>query len=157
MAYRMSGTTVRVHWIYPKRRKYYSKWPKSGRNQNKSHDRCQGPSDGSLGGWSHDQFPKMVKKTKVVALHCSFQNLFESCSKVLLLWRYKVEHFEKRCVFFLFFAFFSMKTTPNHMISTHLGIYEKGLQLLCRGKNHPKRKVHTLKGKLTLRDHKDHW
>jgi len=35
------------------------------------------------------------KKTKVVALHCSFQNLFELCSKVLLLWRYEVKDFQK--------------------------------------------------------------
>ena len=49
-------------------------------------------------------FPKW-SKTKVVALHCSFQNLFESCSKVLLLWRYEVEHFEKCRVFFCFLHF----------------------------------------------------
>ena len=60
-------------------------------------------------------------KTKVVALHCSFPNLVELCSEVLPLWRYDVKDFEKCCVFFfVFFAFFSMKTKPNNMISLHL-------------------------------------
>ena len=47
-----------------------------------------------------------------------------------------------------------MKTTPNKMISTHLESYEKGLQLMYRGKNDQKGKVDTLKGKLTLTDYK---
>ena len=47
-----------------------------------------------------------------------------------------------------------MKTKPNHMISTDLERLEKGLQLLYRGKIVQKRKVHTLKGKLTLTDYK---
>ena len=63
---------------------------------------------------------KNSKKTKVVALHCSFQNLFELCSKVLLLWRYEVKVFKSTAFFFVFFAFFLMKTTPNNMISPHL-------------------------------------
>jgi hypothetical protein len=58
-------------------------------------------------------------KTKVVALNYSFQNQLEFCPKVLPLWRYEVKDFQKRPVFF-FFAFFSMKTTANNMISTHL-------------------------------------
>jgi hypothetical protein len=53
---------------------------------------------------------------------------------VLLLWRYEVKDFSEHCVFFLFFVFFSMKTTPNNMISTHLESYKKGLQLLYHGK-----------------------
>ena len=32
---------------------------------------------------------------KVVALKCSFTNLFKLCSKVLQLWRYDVTAFEK--------------------------------------------------------------
>ena len=44
-------------------------------------------------------------KTKVVALHCNFQNLFKLCSKVLLLWRYEVKDFEKHRFFFFFFFF----------------------------------------------------
>ena len=31
------------------------------------------------------------QKTKVVALYCSFQNLFEVCPTALLLWRYEFE------------------------------------------------------------------
>ena len=61
-------------------------------------------SNGML-GWSHDQLPKMVKKTKIVALHCSFLNLVELCSEVLPLWRYDVEEFEKHCIFFCFLHF----------------------------------------------------
>ena len=45
-------------------------------------------------------------KTKVVALHCSFLNLVELCSKVLPLWRYDVKDFEKRRVFFFVFCIF---------------------------------------------------
>ena len=47
---------------------------------------------GSWGGWSHDQLLK-IKKNEVVALHCSFLDLFELCSKVLPLWRYDVKDF----------------------------------------------------------------
>jgi len=57
---------------------------------------------------------------KVVALHCSFQNQLELCSEVLLLWRYEVKDFQKCHIFILFFAFFSMKTTPNNIILLHL-------------------------------------
>jgi hypothetical protein len=91
--------------------------PKSEEKQDKDDYTCQGPSNGILGQWSHDQLPKM-DKMKVVALNYSFQNQLEFCSKVLLLWRYERKDFQKRPVFF--FAFFSMKTTPNNMISTHL-------------------------------------
>jgi hypothetical protein len=58
-------------------------------------------------------------KMKVVALNYSFQNQLEFSSKVLLLWRYERKDFQKRPVF-IYFAFFSMKTTANNMISTHL-------------------------------------
>ena len=47
-----------------------------------------------------------------------------------------------------------MKTKPNNMISPHLESQKKGLQLLYHGKIRQKRKVHTLKGKLTLTDYK---
>ena len=90
-------------------------------------------------------------------LYCSFPNLVELCSKVLLLLRYDVNDFEKCHVFFLFFAFFSMKTKPNNIISPHLESLKKGLQLLYHGKNDQKRKVHTLKGKLPLTDYKVYW
>ena len=51
-------------------------------------------------------------KPKVVALNCSFQNLFESCSKVLLLWIYEVKDFEKCHFFFLFFFFCFLHFSP---------------------------------------------
>jgi len=46
-----------------------------------------------------------------------------------------------------------MKTTPNKMISTHLESQKKRLQLLYHRKFDPKRKVHTLNGKLILIDY----
>jgi len=63
---------------------------------------------------------KNGQKTKVVALYCTLPNLFELCSELLLLWRYEVKDFSHCHIFFsFFFAFFSMKTTSNDMISTH--------------------------------------
>ena len=40
-----------------------------------------------MGCWKGDHMTNFLKwsKMKVVALHCSFQNLFELCSEVLLL------------------------------------------------------------------------
>ena len=49
---------------------------------------------------------KNGQKMKVVALYCSFPNLVELCSKVLLLLRYDVKDFEKCRIFFLFFCIF---------------------------------------------------
>jgi hypothetical protein len=45
-----------------------------------------------------------------------------------------------------------MKTTPNNMISTHLE--REGATTIVLWENHPKRKVHIIKQKLTLRDYK---
>ena len=81
-------------------------WPKSEEKQHANGFTYQGPSDRQSGGWSHDWLPKMVlKKTKVVALHCSFQNQLELCSKVLPLWRYNIKDFQKHLVFFCFLHF----------------------------------------------------
>jgi hypothetical protein len=44
-------------------------------------------------------------KTKVVALQCSFQILFESSSKVLWLLRYEVKDFSHCCICFGFLHF----------------------------------------------------
>ena len=44
-------------------------------------------------------------KTKVVALHCSFLNLFQLCSEVLLLWRYEVKDFFHHQLFSTFLCF----------------------------------------------------
>jgi hypothetical protein len=63
---------------------------------------CQGSSDGSLEGGHMANYLKCSKKTKVIDLDCSFQNLFELCSKVLLLWRYEVKDFSEHCVFLCF-------------------------------------------------------
>ena len=38
---------------------------KSEEKQDKDDFTYQGPSNRSLGGWSHDQLPKMVKKQKL--------------------------------------------------------------------------------------------
>jgi len=119
MVYRMSVTAFRVHCIYPKKKISLHPWPKSRRSQDKNDDTCQGPCNGLLGGWSHDQFPKMVKM-KVVALHCSFQNQLELCSKVLLLLRYEVKDFQKHHVFFFFFfcIFLNENNTKSHNFTT---------------------------------------
>ena len=60
----------------------------------------------------------------------------------------------KSAAFFFVFVFLSMKTKPNNMISRHLESQKKELQLLYHGKNDQKRKVHALKGKLTVTDYK---
>ena len=75
-----------------------------------------------MGCWKGDHVTDFLKwsKMKVVALHCSFQNLLQLCSEVLLLWRYDLKDFFSPLAFFDLFALFSMKTTPNNMISTHL-------------------------------------
>jgi len=107
---------------YTPKRKSQLIWPKSEEKQDANGFTYQGSSDGLSGGWSHDQLPKIKnKKTEVVALHYTFQNQLELCSKVLPLWRYNIKHFQKCCIFFFFFffAFLSIKTTPHYMISPH--------------------------------------
>ena len=59
--YLPSGTAFRVHvMVLPKRGKG-SNLMKSEENQDKDDFTYQGPSNRSLGGWSHDRLPKMVK------------------------------------------------------------------------------------------------
>ena len=74
-----------------------------------------------MGCWDGGHMTNYQKwsKMKAVALHCIFLNLVELYSEVLPLLRYDVKDFEKCCIFF-FFAFFSMKTEPNKMISPRL-------------------------------------
>ena len=48
----------------------------------------------------------LSKKIKVVALYCSFLDLFELCSKVFPLWRYDVNDFS-HCWLFSTFLHFS--------------------------------------------------
>ena len=63
--YPPSGTTFRVHvMVLPKRGKG-SNLMKSEEKQHKDDFTYQSPSNRSLGGWSHDQLPKMVKKQKL--------------------------------------------------------------------------------------------
>ena len=69
---------------------------------------------------------------KVVALKCSFTNLFKLCSKVLQLWRYDVTDFEKCHILVLVFAFFSMNTKPNCMISIDIKVRESTSVTHCR-------------------------
>ena len=64
MVYRMSGTAFRVYCIYSKK-EISSIVMKSEEKQDNHDFACQGPSNRSLGGWSHDQLPKMVKKRKL--------------------------------------------------------------------------------------------
>ena len=104
MVCRMSGTAFRVHCIYPRK--------EISSEGEKNKIRMIMPVGVHPMGNG--------KKTKVVALHCSFQNQFKLCPKVLPLWRYYIKDFQKCRIFFWFFAFFSIKTTPNNMISTQL-------------------------------------
>jgi len=57
----MSGTAS-GSTVYTQIMKYHLGQPRSGRTQQKDDYPCQGPSNMLLGGWSHDQLPKMVKK-----------------------------------------------------------------------------------------------
>jgi len=60
-----------------------------------------------MGSWEDDHMTtlKNGEKVKVVALQCSFKNLFEICSEVLWLWRYEVKDFLERPIFFCFLYF----------------------------------------------------
>ena len=80
---------VRVLCIYPIG-KCDLVWPKSQENQDNDDSACQGSFNSILGWWSHDQLPKIAKKKKKLQ---PFLNQFELCSKVLPLWRYKVNNF----------------------------------------------------------------
>ena len=64
-----------------------------------------------IGHWEVGHMTNYQKwsKTKVVALHCSFLNLVELCSEMLLLWRYEVKDFEKCRIFFCFLHFSQWK------------------------------------------------
>ena len=62
--YLPSGTAFRVHVMVPPKRGKGSNLMKSEEKQDKDDFTYQGPSNRSLGGWSHDQLPKMVKKQK---------------------------------------------------------------------------------------------
>ena len=72
-----------------------------------------------IGKWEGGHMTKFYKKIKikVVALNCSFQNLFKLCSKVHLLWRH-VKDFSEHHFYFFIFLNFSIK--PNHIILTDL-------------------------------------
>ena len=137
--------------VYPKR-KYQLFLSKSEEKQHKHDFTCQAPSNGILGWWSHDQLPKMVEK-KVVVLHCSFLNLLELWSEVLLLWRYQVrdsshhQHFQPCCVFL------HENNTKQHDFNKVRKLREKAT-IIISWEKWPKKKVHTLKGKLTLTDYK---
>ena len=56
----MSGSCT-----YIPQRKYHLIWPKGEEKQGKDDYTCQGPFSGLSGGWSHDQFPKIVRKQKL--------------------------------------------------------------------------------------------
>jgi hypothetical protein len=60
-----------------------------------------------MGCWEGGHMTNCLKwkKTKVIALDCSFRDQLELCSKVLLLWRYEVKDFQKCPVFFFDLCF----------------------------------------------------
>jgi len=146
----MSVTDSRVHYIYPKKEISLHPWPKSGRSQDKKrmmiHVRVH-----VMGCWECGHMTNFLKwsKTKVVALHCSFQNQLELCSKVLPLWRYEVKDFQKGCVFFVFCIFLDENNTKSHDFTT-FGKLTEGATIVVPWEIYQKRKLHTLKEKLAL-------
>ena len=82
---------------------------------------------GSMWDDGHMTTTKIAQKIKVVALCCTFQNLFELCFEVLPWWRYDVKDFEKHCVFFfLFFCiFFHENQTKQHDFTTFRKLEER--------------------------------
>ena len=65
------------------------------------------------------------QKTKVVALHCSFLNLFELCSEVLLFWRYEVKDFFTTGFFRPFCVFLHENETKQHGFTTFRKLKER--------------------------------
>ena len=63
--YSTLNTAFRKHCIYPKKRNIIEDDQKVEETNIRMMITCQGPSYGLLGGWSHDQLPKMVKKQKL--------------------------------------------------------------------------------------------
>ena len=80
-----------------------------------------------MGCWDVGHMTNYQKwsKTKVVALHCSFLNLVELCSEVLLLWRYEVKDFEKHRFFFVFCIFLNENKTKQHDFTTFRKLKER--------------------------------
>ena len=62
---------------------------------------------------------------KVVALQCSFPNLFELYFKVLLLWRYDVKVFLSAAFFFVFCIFLFGNKTKQHDFNTFRKLKER--------------------------------
>ena len=87
---------------------------------------------------------------KMVVLHCSFQNLFQSCCEVLPLLRYWPKEFSNYQLFFLFFWNFLFENNSKYHNFNKFRRQKEGLQLLYCGKFGQKRKRHTLKGSLIL-------
>ena len=90
----------------------------------------------------------------LVVLHCSFWNQFELCSKVLPLWRYEVKDFQKHCFFFVFCIFLNENNTKQHNL-TIFGKLKERATIIVPWEIYQNRKVHTLKGTLTVVDCKN--
>jgi len=106
--------------------------------------------------WEGGHMTNFLKcsKAKFVALHCSFQNQLELCSKVLLLWRYEIKDFQKCCVFvFVFCIFLNENNTKSHDFTTFQKLKE-GATIVVPWEIYQKRKLYTLKEKLALTDYK---
>ena len=61
MLYLPSGTAFRAHVMFLPKMEMGFNLMKSVEKQDKDDFTYQGPSNRSLGGWSHDQFPKWSK------------------------------------------------------------------------------------------------
>ena len=95
---------------------------------------CQGPFNGSSGGWSHDQLPRMVIGVKLSSCPVGSQ----ICLNYVLMYSKNKKNLEMRKIFYFVswqWEFFSVKkTTPNNMISTHLESQQKELWWSYHGK-----------------------
>ena len=80
---------------------------------------------------------KNRKKTKVVALHCSFLNQFELCSKVLRLWRYDISDFPQ-CSLFVFCIFLNENNIKWHNINTVRKLRDRAT-IIILGENWPQK------------------
>ena len=126
MAYGMSGSTSRSI----QKRKYHLVWPKSEEKQDNDDSTYQRPCNCWSGG--HMTNCQKWSKMKVVALYCSFLNLVELYSEVLLMLIYHVKDFEKHHVFF--FCIFLHETQNKQHDFTFRKLKERATILTLWGK-----------------------
>ena len=86
--------------------------------------------------------------------HCSFQNLFELCPKVLLSWRYDGKDFSYHQLFCFFLCFPPWKQLQPTCFQHTEESKRRGYDYCIMKKMTKKKKVHILKRTLMLTDYK---